>query len=908
MSSRSNSGMKLGREEAELVLSQQRRHQAAAGDRQEELELQENTSLPPFLERMLEALPEINCGETSDEEFRAGYSRVNRNPRLPSQEESGDDRRIALSSRSFGGTADQRKSSRAIEEASSSLFSWQPDFGSRRESEPAVGNAFNSQGDGLIGLKESFINDLQKGFKLAVSCSVLFGISYHLLLTALFHWEDLARGATHLRSPSFPQNYNPFGHAINSSNTSDNSIVLRHEDASLSGLQSGGRVQNAASFLPTGSSSTSLLGSHHVPSGNAQYGDLVSALSRMNLSGMNVRTVNTYDDNAALLRRQQEIESQQIYALNSQGTENLGVQQPVFIRIGNMNFSLTSFPLSAMPMNTGFELNNMTVRPEGQVDLRGVPAPFPVQYQNLYDANAAYATVRPNEYMVNPVVPAMLSNSIWATNVPRQFHRPSAALLSRSHGVECLDPTALAAAFSSGQPMNYAVGAAPVQHAEPDYMQYLRMAERATEIAANSGESSVPNPYDEILGIQKAYLGALIQPDRQVAMQGQVTSNVPSNLSGPMPFIESPLLHPGMRNLSGSVDTMATTDESAPVVLLEELKNSKTRGLQLHDVLGHVVGFCTDQYGSRFVQQQLENCTAEEMQMVLDEILPEALPLMNDVFGNYVIQKFFEFGTHSQIRALADKLTGHVLKLSFQMYSCRVIQKAIECIELDQQIKLVQEFNGHVIESVFDQNGNHVIQKCIESIPYDAIRFMIISFFGQVKALSSHPYGCRVMQRVLENCPDPDAHTIVLGEIMESVIDLAKDQYGNYVIQHVIERGKPEERSAIIREFIGQIVSMSQQKFASNVVEKCFVFGSPEERQVFINEILGYTEENEPLQEMMKDQFGNYVVQKILETVDNQQRQLILSRIKVHYNSLKRYTFGKHIFTRVEKLAASECT
>jgi hypothetical protein len=56
---------------------------------------------------------------------------------------------------------------------------------------------------------------------------------------------------------------------------------------------------------------------------------------------------------------------------------------------------------------------------------------------------------------------------------------------------------------------------------------------------------------------------------------------------------------------------------------------------------------------------------------------------------------------------------------------------------------------------------------------------------------------------------------------------------------------------------------------------------------------------------MMKDQFANYVVQKVLETCDDHNRELILSRIKVHLNALKRYTYGKHIVARVEKLIAA---
>jgi len=59
------------------------------------------------------------------------------------------------------------------------------------------------------------------------------------------------------------------------------------------------------------------------------------------------------------------------------------------------------------------------------------------------------------------------------------------------------------------------------------------------------------------------------------------------------------------------------------------------------------------------------------------------------------------------------------------------------------------------------------------------------------------------------------------------------------------------------------------------------------------------------MQAMMKDQFANYVVQKVLEICDDQQRELILSRIKVHLNALKKYTYGKHIVARVEKLVAA---
>lgn len=54
------------------------------------------------------------------------------------------------------------------------------------------------------------------------------------------------------------------------------------------------------------------------------------------------------------------------------------------------------------------------------------------------------------------------------------------------------------------------------------------------------------------------------------------------------------------------------------------------------DIVGHVVEFSTDQYGSRFIQTKLEDAGLDKIRVVYDEIVPlYAMKLMQDVFGNY---------------------------------------------------------------------------------------------------------------------------------------------------------------------------------------------------------------------------------------------------------------------------------
>lgn len=368
------------------------------------------------------------------------------------------------------------------------------------------------------------------------------------------------------------------------------------------------------------------------------------------------------------------------------------------------------------------------------------------------------------------------------------------------------------------------------------------------------------------------------------------------------PQSRNPGIYSGLQGQRG----IETFDGSKTVSFLEELKAGKGRRLELSDIAGHIIEFSVDQHGSRFIQQKLESCRVEEKQSVFTEVIPHASKLMIDVFGNYVIQKFFEYGSPEQRKELANQLEGQILPLSLQMYGCRVIQKALDVIELEQKTKLVHELDGHVMRCVRDQNGNHVIQKCIESIPTEKIEFIISSFRGQVATLSTHPYGCRVIQRVLEHCTDELQSQFIVDEILESVCSLAQDQYGNYVTQHVLERGNFNERSQIISKLSGRIVQLSQHKFASNVVEKCLEYGDPATRDILIGEIVGVDDENDNLLTMVKDQYANYVVQRILQTCTGDQREMLLSRIRIHLNSLKKYTYGKHIVARFEHLYGEE--
>jgi len=208
-----------------------------------------------------------------------------------------------------------------------------------------------------------------------------------------------------------------------------------------------------------------------------------------------------------------------------------------------------------------------------------------------------------------------------------------------------------------------------------------------------------------------------------------------------------------------------------------------------------------------------------------------------------------------------------------------------------------------VIECAEDQNGNHVIQKCLEKVAANKLEFMVEAFKGQIARLATHPYGCRVIQRLLERWGSEEA---IVNELLgEHTDELCRNQYGNYVIQHLLIHGSPWQRSGIIHALLGKLFVLSKHKFASNVVENCFVYGSPQDRTALIQEVLGRHPDESCLLSMVRDQYANYVVQKMIDLCDQDQLAMIVQRIKRHVPGLRKIPYGKNILTRLEKLTGT---
>lgn len=409
---------------------------------------------------------------------------------------------------------------------------------------------------------------------------------------------------------------------------------------------------------------------NNVVSNTNESEDLVAALSRMDLS-----TNGVIDEESHLpVQIEQDVENHQSYLFNLQGGQSNIKQHSYLKKSESARLQMPSAPQSGKASysdsvknnGVGSELNN-SLMADRQAELHKPSVPssnsylkgsstsshngggsLPSHYQHFVDnTNSSMANYGLGAYSVNPAVASMMASHLGSANLSPVFENVAAA---SAMGVPGIDSRILGAGLASGPNIgaaapesqnlnrigNHIAGnALQAPFLDPMYLQYLRTAEYAAAQVAAINDPSVDrnylgNSYVDLLGLQKAYLGALLSPQKSQYGVPLGSKSSGSNHHGyygnpafgiGMSYPGSPLASPvipnspigqgspirhndlnmrfasGMRNMSGGVmapwhlDPGCNMDESFASSLLEEFKSNKTKCFELSEIAGHVVEF-----------------------------------------------------------------------------------------------------------------------------------------------------------------------------------------------------------------------------------------------------------------------------------------------------------------------------
>ena len=324
---------------------------------------------------------------------------------------------------------------------------------------------------------------------------------------------------------------------------------------------------------------------------------------------------------------------------------------------------------------------------------------------------------------------------------------------------------------------------------------------------------------------------------------------------------------------------------------------------------------CQDQSNCRSIQDQLDlnKNDVKYITNFIEQLKPHLINIMTHQFGNYVIQKLFEILIYQENKELFTEIislldqNNSLYSISINNYGTRVIQKTLEkLIESGYNKIETAEINNcfknliseHLYDLCKDKNGNHVYQKLLKAFKgeKEETNNFLYDYLADIAVdVALLQQGATIFSTAI-NLGSYNAKEKICVNINQNLDKLINNKYGNYSVQAIINALKDEKKliEPIYLYISSNIVELSNQKYSSNVVDT-FIMKKDEFSKQIINDII----KNNQIKDMIKDQYGNYVIQKAMSISDSETLNKIIEQIKPIIPELLMNNLGKKIVNKL---------
>lgn len=321
------------------------------------------------------------------------------------------------------------------------------------------------------------------------------------------------------------------------------------------------------------------------------------------------------------------------------------------------------------------------------------------------------------------------------------------------------------------------------------------------------------------------------------------------------------------------------------------------------EVLSNAHSLIQDQSGCRFLQKKID----EDKQItdpLFDVLFYDIITMCTDSFGNYLVQKILDNMSHSNIEKFTQLITLKFSFIAISTYGTRVIQKLLEVLSNkvgeSSLKKAFDSINSLIIANIIqlssDSNSSHIIIKYVNVIKYPYNIPLFDSVCVNFLPLCKDKHGCCVIQKCIE--AGNESQKEKLFSLSNSHCEeLISDQFGNYVIQYVVLLNIDIINKYVVNVIMNNLLILCKEKYASNVIEK-FLYNKSSYSKIVIDTIV---KDESLLHELILDQYGNYIIQRILMIIFGDARMKVITMIVKWYDEIKMLSFGPRLIAKLSE-------
>ena len=292
-------------------------------------------------------------------------------------------------------------------------------------------------------------------------------------------------------------------------------------------------------------------------------------------------------------------------------------------------------------------------------------------------------------------------------------------------------------------------------------------------------------------------------------------------------------------------------------------------------IKGNIINIIKTHKGSKLFQNNVKSFSSDIIHQIFLEISSSLIELIIDPYANYFIKKFYNYLNEKDKIDFLLFISDYFVKLSTNIIGTYPIQGIIELITSKNEKKIiVNAIKDSLIELCYDKFGTHILEKIISCFENEYIEFIFDFVEKNFLLLSNHINGICIVKKIVSYLNKKDIHEKIKKIINDNAINLIQHPYGNYVIQTLIDYWEIDEILQITLNFKNKFTFLSNLKYSSNVVEKLM-----EKSEIILKEYINEICKDGKISEIMKNNFGNYVIQKALKISVNDDKKKLIDEV-----------------------------
>ena len=267
----------------------------------------------------------------------------------------------------------------------------------------------------------------------------------------------------------------------------------------------------------------------------------------------------------------------------------------------------------------------------------------------------------------------------------------------------------------------------------------------------------------------------------------------------------------------------------------------------------------------------LQKCLLETNKDLLNNIINEISGTYSEIIknknGNYFCSDLFKVCDKNQRIIILKEIYNTLSEDCVDEYGTHPIQTLIELSECEEEYKLIlSSFNDYnkILKASLNPNGSYVIQKIIVHIPERHRMEFNLLFLKFLNVLSMDMFGVCTVKKFIAYTKNELLVKQVLNIILNNFVNISENQYGNYLIQYILEHWWNTKEGLFLKQIcISKFHILAGNHFSSYICDLFIKLSNHKEKKLLMNSLI----KDNTIVFLANNNNGNIIMNKLMNSL-----------------------------------------